>query len=517
MSLKWIRAQEPVTFAAAVLVVVVAELLPLALLGWELATASSNAPALLSSGALWELFLRTLTRASAITVLAVALGLPLGFLLGRTDVIGRRLALAFHAFPMFLPPFLLALGWFYLFGRQGFMGSEVSSRLLFGEPGAVAIQALAFAPVVTALVMLGLDGIDPTLEDAGRAVTSSFRVTTRISLPLIWPSLALAALIVLALSLAELGVPMFLRVKAYPALVFARLGGAAYNPGEAFGLTVPLAGVALLLLALERRVAARPSAMAGVRPKRPSLCLGRARIPLTLACWTVAVLSGAPLAGLVLRAAGGGGFAQAPGWLGRSLWNSMLAAAVAATVIAAVGAVVGWALARVRRGARALDALMALSFMMPAAVLGVGLIAVWNRPATGFLYSSAAILVIGYVARYSVIGARPIAAAIAQSSVSLEDAAAALGAGFLRRFSRIVLPIHRRAIAWAWLLALVFCLRDLETAVLYYPPGGETLPVRIFTLEANGPEPVVAALALLHVGVTALALGAGAMLLQRRR
>lgn len=517
MIIKWSRAHEPVALAVVAGVLVVTQLLPLALLGWEVATASSLAPALLGSAVVGELLLRSVIRALVITLLAVALGLPLGFLLGRTDVVGRRWALAVHVFPMFLPPFLLALGWFYLLGRQGLAGSEVSARLLFGEPGAIGIQTLAFAPVVTALVILGLEGLDPTLEEAGRTVASPWRVATRISLPLIRSSVALGALIVFALSMAELGVPMFLRVKAYPALVFSRLGGATYNPGEAFVLAAPLVGVALLLLALERRLAKRTVAMTAPRLARPLVALGRARLPLSLGCWAVTTLSAAPLVGLVHRAVRGDGFAQAPAWLGGSLSNGLVAAAIAATLIVAVGAVQGWALARGRPGARALDALMALSFVMPAAVLGVGLIAVWNRPSTGFLYSSAAIVVLGYVARYAVIGARPIAAAMAQSPVSLEDAAAALGSGFLRRFTGIVLPLHRRAIAWAWLLALVFCLRDLETAVLYYPPGGETLPVRIFTLEANGPEPVVAALALIQVGVTALALGAGALLLGRRR
>jgi iron(III) transport system permease protein len=64
---------------------------------------------------------------------------------------------------------------------------------------------------------------------------------------------------------------------------------------------------------------------------------------------------------------------------------------------------------------------------------------------------------------------------------------------------------------------LVFCLRDLETAVLFYPPGGEPLTVRIFTLEANGPVPVVAGLGVIHAAVTGAVLALGAALLLRRR
>ena len=68
-----------------------------------------------------------------------------------------------------------------------------------------------------------------------------------------------------------------------------------------------------------------------------------------------------------------------------------------------------------------------------------------------------------------------------------------------------------------FVLALVFALRDLETAALFYPPGGEPLTVRIFTLEANGPPAVVSALAVLHVLITFAAASVGLVALARRR
>jgi iron(III) transport system permease protein len=88
---------------------------------------------------------------------------------------------------------------------------------------------------------------------------------------------------------------------------------------------------------------------------------------------------------------------------------------------------------------------------------------------------------------------------------------------YLTRLLRIVIPIHARAIAGAWLLAFVFCLRDLDLGVLFYPPGSETLPIRIFTLEANGPEAVVAALACVQVAITGTAVALGFALFAWKR
>jgi len=55
----------------------------------------------------------------------------------------------------------------------------------------------------------------------------------------------------------------------------------------------------------------------------------------------------------------------------------------------------------------------------------------------------------------------------------------------------------------------------VETVALSYPPGGETMTVRLFTLEANGPTHVVAALAALQVAVS-LAIAGGLVALARR-
>jgi iron(III) transport system permease protein len=470
-----------------------------------------------SSSRPWILAVRSAGLSLAVTMVTLAVGIPLGVLVGRTDAAGRRVAGLLHALPMFLPPFLLALGWFHVFGRGGALGTEATSGLLFSEAGAILVLALAFTPVVTSLVAVALNGIDPSLEEAARLVARPLSVSVGILLPAVAPAIALSAIAVFALSFSELGVPMFLRVEAFPSAVFARLGGADYAPGEAFALVLPLVPIALALLALERRFVGRRSfAVLGLRGlERDRLRLGRWRPACSALVWTAAGLSCAPVLALFWRAWHGDGFAKMGAWLGRAPWNGLVAGAAAATLITLVGLVVGHAAARGLPGSRSLDALVVLAFVTPAALLGVGIIDVWNRPALRPVYGTLAILVVGYAGRYMVIGVRTLAVVVSQSAPQLEEAAAVSGAGFLRRLTRIVAPMHARGLAFAWLLALVFCLRDLETAVMYYPPAGEPTTVRIFTLEANGPEAVVAALASAHVAITAAVLVLGAWLASR--
>ncbi len=515
------RREEWLLLVAAGVVLATLTLLPLLSLGGELATASAlrEVARALAAGRTWMLFLTSLALAGAVTALCLAIGVPLGLLLGRADLPFRSLALWLHAFPLFLPPFILALGWSRLAGRGGMLGSDAAAALLFSPAGVVAVVALALVPVVTALVAVALQAVDPSLEEAALLSGGPRRTATRILLPLIRPALALAAVIVFSLAFSELGVPMFLRVRVYPAVVFTRLGGVDYAPGEAFALALPLAVLALAILAFERRAAGgRSFAVLGARTREvPAFPLGAWRPVATAFVAAVALGPLAPVLALLADAARGGGFATLSRWIGASAWNGLLDALVAATATLAIAILVGHAAARRRRGGVALDALAVLAFVMPAAVLGVGVVATWNRPSLRAVYGTSAIVAIALAARYAAVAVRTAAVTFSQGSEHLEEAAAVSGARFLRRLGRILLPIHARGLAAAWLLSVVFCLRDLETAILLYPAGREPLTVRIFTLEANGPPAVVAALSIVQVAITAALLAAGAAVLLRRK
>ena len=510
------QRDQAIALAGAGIVLLIAAALPIVALVVEALGAGAASLAVLSSPRIWVLLVQSVGIATAVTLVAASVGIPLGVLIGRTDVPAPRLLWLLHASCMSLPPFLLALGWFHLLGREGFIGSEHSSAFLFSIPGLIAVLGLTFSPVVTSLVAQGTMGVDASLEEAARASAHSLRVLLRILLPATRPAVVLALIVVFSLALSELGVVTFLRADSFSAALFSRLGGIDFAPGEAFALVLPLFPIALALLWLERRFSSRRAfTVLGVRgAARARLPLGRARLPAAVGAWLVALVSIAPVLALLFRATGSGGSvrivlqyaAQAP-------WNSVAVAVSSASVILCLGIVIGHATARALPGATLLDSLAVLAFVTPASVLGVALIAIWNRPGTGFVYTTVAILVLGCVARYAILGIRVVASTVAQTPSHLEEAAATAGACYLRRLLHIVVPVRARGVMFAWLLALVFCLRDLETAVLFYPPGREPLTVRIFTLEANGPEAVVAGLAVLHVLLTAFCILMGTALI----
>jgi iron(III) transport system permease protein len=458
---------------------------------------------------------QSLALALAAALGASVLGLFLGVVLSSFDLKGRRVLLILHAFPLFLPPFLLALGWSHVVRPDPGGGTGFAERLLFGPAGVVAVLALCLAPVVTALVAVTLSQTSERALEAARLHAHPWRVATRVLLPHALPAAAFGAIVVFALAFSELGVPLFLGVRVYPAAVLSRLAGLDYAPGEAAALALPLLALGLGLLAAERwvRRLEAPGALRWQSSRAP-LPSGRLRWLLEATVVVLVAIGLAPLLALAWRARAASLDDLAPAVT--SLGNALGAAVVAATAMTCIALVAGRAIARRARGSAVLDAMLLLGFLMPAAVLGAGLIAVWNRPMLAAVYGTPAILVVGYVARYAVLGARTVAASVAQTSTESEEAAAVAGAGFVSRLLRVLALEHGRALTAAWFLAFVFCLRDLETVILYYPPGREPLTVRIFTLEANGPPAQVAAFALLQIAATGAILAAALMALGRR-
>jgi iron(III) transport system permease protein len=145
-------------------------------------------------------------------------------------------------------------------------------------------------------------------------------------------------------------------------------------------------------------------------------------------------------------------------------------------------------------------------FALPGAVIGIGLSGLWNRPGTNFIYASMGIIIFGYIAQYTALGERIMAATFSHVPHSMEESAQVVGAGWYRRLFIVLVPLARRGMISTWLICFIFCLRDVSITMMIYPPAHDTLPVRIFTLMANSPEDVISALCVIMIIITLLPL-----------
>jgi iron(III) transport system permease protein len=155
-------------------------------------------------------------------------------------------------------------------------------------------------------------------------------------------------------------------------------------------------------------------------------------------------------------------------------------------------------------GKRVADAVTIFLFALPGTVIGISLISLWNTPWTNIVYATPLIVIFGLLAKYTALAGKISAVWLAQIPSSMEEAAQVAGAGWFRRVIFIVMPLMWRGVAVAWIAGYIFSLRDTSVTMLVYPPGQDTLAVRIFTLMANGSDELIAALCVIMITITLL-------------
>ncbi|MBA3356990.1 MAG: iron ABC transporter permease [Pyrinomonadaceae bacterium] len=449
----------------------------------------------------------TLLGASS-AVFGTLLGAPLGILLARSRLPAKRLLRIALVIPLIIPPYVLALAWILLTGSTGVLARTIGHDLLSGWTysfaGAVVVLSLAYYPLSMLATEAAARRVDGHLEEGALLVTHTRRVMWRITLPLIAPMIAAAALTTFVMGLSEFGVPSLLRVRVFTTEVFTAFA-ALYDFGAATALAVPLLVVTLIvavtikLIIGERFISVRRS----IHPALP-LALGRWRVLVfggTILVLTAAVVL--PLIALAYEAGNVKRVASTFEGSREAVINSLLLAAIAATLIIILATFLGYWRGQERTRWRSVfDLFLLVIFAVPSTVLGVGLIGLWNRPGLlGGIYTSQGIIIIGYIARFVTVAALILAASVRQIPKSFEEAAEVAGGSWPRTFAQILLPNMRPGVVAAWLVSFIFAVGELGTTILVAPPGESTLPVRIYTLVANSPSSEVAALALMEVGI----------------
>ncbi len=121
--------------------------------------------------------------------------------------------------------------------------------------------------------------------------------------------------------------------------------------------------------------------------------------------------------------------------------------------------------------------------------------------------------------RFIFIAEKLIANAIKQIPLSFEESAKLIGANFFIRIKKILFPLISDGLFGAFLIGFIFCLGELGTTILVYPPGTSLMPIKVYTIMANAPQSLTSAMSLIVLLITVIALiflFAGHRILARR-
>ncbi|MGH3246434.1 MAG: ABC transporter permease [Trebonia sp.] len=506
---------------------------------------------LFSDPAFWAAARNTAEFAGITTACSVALGSVFAVLCARCDLFGRRVLGPLIAVPVLLPPLGVILGWNALYGPGGYAHGFITATLhipfnLTSVPGMAVLGTATAVPVVFLVCQAALAGMDASLENAGRSAgAGAVRVLSQVTLPMLRPALINSGLLVFTVSIESLGIPLVLGSPQGHDFIASYLYGIWSNavtpdpPSVSAGATVMLV-IACALLWLRSRLIGDEARFVSVGGRSGSadgvVRLGqRARILLGgLMALYLAATTVAPLLALAVESAvsqltpliapwhlltSGNWTAIAHGEYIQSIRNSALIA-LAGAAVATVLVALATAVAHRSRFAlrRSLPFLLLFPRAIPGLIIGIGFF--WSfllvNPPGHALLNSTWGLTLALSVRSLTLAYFVLSAALTAVSTSLDDAARSAGAGWWTTITRITLPIARPAVFVAFILMFVSVLNDYDPALFLATPGTTVMGVAMLDAEAQGVNGPVAAMALVQVAITIIAIAACGWLFRSR-
>ncbi|KIC43565.1 iron ABC transporter permease [Ruegeria sp. ANG-S4] len=443
-------------------------------------------------GAAWN----SLFLAIVVGLITTVLGLCFALVVTRSGLRFKRGIRALTVLPIITPPFVIGLALILLFGLSGSVTVFFAdlfgvqpSRWLYGMPGVLIAQTLAFTPIAF-LVLIGVvEGVSPSMEEAAQTLRANRWQTFRtVSLPLMRPGLANAFLLGFIESMADFGNPLVLggNFDVLSTEIFFAIVGAQYDQGRAAVLAMVLLFFTLSAFYAQRAWLGKKSYTtvsgkgdAGVHPLMPNgLAIPVLAIATIWALFT-AVVYGMIIYGSVVELWGVNNTLtfkhyvtafsvrfeeEGIRWTGAawdSFWTTISIAAIAAPLTAAVGLVTAYLLTRQNfAGKNAFEFGTMLSFAIPGTVIGVSYILAFNVPPIE-ITGTGVILVVSFIFRNMPVGVRAGIASMSQLDKSLDESSLTLGANSWQTFRRVILPLLKPAI----LAALVYSFVRAMTAI----------------------------------------------------
>ncbi len=191
----------------------------------------------------------------------------------------------------------------------------------------------------------------------------------------------------------------------------------------------------------------------------------------------------------------------------RGAWELTQDDAVRTILLAALAATIAtiFAIVLARRAGRIgwgpfLGALGA-GLAVPAPIVGLGLITIWNREPWAVVYQSFAVVLLAFLARFLPIAVFLVQGSLARVPKELESAAALAGRGPFERFTAVVLPNAAPGLVAAWLATYVLCATEFSATLLIAPAGSPLLAPSVVNLMRRGQDPELAACQVLLLAV----------------
>ena len=477
----------------------------------------------------WSALKNTIISAGLASVLGVLIAFPLAWLVGRTNLYGKKLFRTIFVTTYMVPPYVGAMAWLRLLNpnvgtlnvvMKNLFGLTESPFNIYTLGGLIWVLTTFYYPYAFITISRAMEKMDPSLEEASRISGASPLKTLRtITLPMMLPSIVAAGLLVFVAAASCYGIPSIIGAPGKIYTVTTRIIdyvhiGSQEGLTDATVLAVFLMALALIILYVSTvPVGKKQYITVGGKSTRPNIVdLGKWRIPITIlvSLFSIVIIV-LPFVTIFTTSITVN--------MGKSLtldnitfkyWetifsrtsilasakNSIIAGFLAATFGIMVSLVMAYLLKRTNvKGKGIPDFLITVGSGTPSVVIALSLIMTMSGRFKINIYNTMAILVISYMIKYMLMGMRTVVSALSQISPTLEEAGQISGAGWLRRIKDIVLPLILPSVVAGWFLIFMPSFYELTMSTLLYSANTKTLGVELFTYQTYHSQQTASALA----------------------
>ena len=464
----------------------------------------------------WGALTNTLIAATMTMIFGTLLAFPLAWLVGRTNLYGKKFFRSLFVLTYMVPPYVGAMAWLRLLNKNvGTINIVLRSLFnletnigplnIYSLGGLIWVLTTFYYPYAFITISRAMEKMDPSLEEASRiAGASPIKTVFRITLPMMTPSLIAGALLVFVCAASCYGIPSIIgapgKVHTVTTRIIEYMGLGTDGINDATGLAVFLMVIAVIILYISDFVIARKQYVTvSGKSTRPNMVdLGKWRGPLTalvslFAC-VVIVLPFATILETSFKKNLGKGIWEAGNFttthwtkifsradILQSLWNSILFGIITATVGIVIACAMAYLLQRTRvRGRKIPDFLITLGSGTPSVVIALGLIMTMTGKFGINIYNTAAIMIIAYLIKYLMMGMRTVVSAMSQIHVSLEESSQISGASWLGTMRRITVPLIFPSIAAGWFLIFIPSFYELSMSALLYSKDTKTIGFQLY-------------------------------------
>ena len=482
--------------------------------GWTVVNYTDLFTSKLAKANLWKPLCNTVLLSVGTCVVSILYGGIFAFLITRTNLAWRQYLSSIFIFPYIMPQWTLAVVWQNLFYSTKITGtSDGLLASLFhiympkwfcqGLFPSLMVLGLHYAPFAYILIGGIFRNMDANLEEAATILdTPKHRIMFRITLPMVKPAILSTILLVFGSAMGSYPVPHYMQLTTL-STKYVSMNSKYTGEASILAIIMMVFGIAIMLLN-QLSLTSRKSytTVTGKSGQISKINLGAAKYVLAIILVILTFFTSIfPIISFAFET-----FLPNPGdysflytgnvnnlttkwWLtsenvteqgmygqkgilynaeiwkafGGTLWVSVCCALVAGTI----GTLVGYAVAKQRRSkwANYVNSVAFLPYLMPSIAVGAALFVLFSSESVR-LYNTYTGLIVAGTIKYIPFASRSSLNSMLQLSGEIEEAAIIQDIPWIKRMTRIIIPIQKSSIISGYLLPFMTCLRELSLFML---------------------------------------------------